>query len=153
MTLDLVARLAAVLHGGTLATGALLLAMRHQLPPMREEDVVRAFRATGIILGLSLGAFILGEAVAWPGRVNPGATGLGAWAVPMGVEGARLLLFGAYWVNYVALEIWTLEPCRLLDRDGQIVDPPAYAAAARRSARHAAVNATLFLAVVALGIR
>lgn len=153
MTLDLLARLAAVVHGGTLASGALLLLMRRALPPLREEDVVRAFRATGVILGLTLGAFILGEAVAWPDRVNPDATGLGRWAVPATAEGLRLGLFGVYWVSYTLLEIWTIEPCRLGDRDGRIEDPAAYAAAASRVTRHATFNALVFLAVVALGIR
>jgi hypothetical protein len=153
VNLDLLARIAAVIHGGTLASGAILLFMRQALPPLREEDVVRAFRALGMILGLSLGAFILGEAVAWPGRVNPGATGLGQYAVPASAEGLRLALFGLYWVSYVALEIWTLEPCRLGDRDGQIEDRPRYTSAARAVSRHALFNALVFLAVLALGIR
>lgn len=153
MTLDLLARLAGVLHGGTLATMALLLLLRGRLAPLGEVDLVRLFRATGAILGVSLGAFILGELAAWPGRINPGAPFPASYALHDDVEGIRAVVFGVYWASYIALEIWTLEPCRLLDRDGGIVDPVRYRSAAASTTRHLAVNATLFLTVLALGIR
>jgi hypothetical protein len=143
------AHLAAMVHGGVLVAFALLLANRARIPHVREEDLVRVFRACGAILGLSLGAFLLGELWTWPALHNAGATGLDRWAVPRG-ETLRVLLFGTYWVGYVVLEVWTLDPCRLLDSDGLVTDRPAYASAVRAVARQVAVNATLFTLVVGL---
>lgn len=143
--------LATAIHAGTLFSGAALVAMRNRLSPLREADLIRCFRATGAILGVSLGVFLGTEAALWPGRVNPGARGLDMFAVHADLDGLRLLVLGAYWVSYVVLEIWTLEPCRLLDRDGELLDPPRYAATAAAVSRHLLLNAALFLTVVALG--
>ena len=151
--LDVLGRLAGVVHGGTLTVMAILLLMRGRLPPLREADLVRTFRAAGAVLGVSLGVFILAELVSWPGRVNPGASFPASFAVPAQVEGLRAVVFGVYWVSYIALEIWTLEPCRLLDRDGTLADPLRYAQSAARVTRHVGLNAALFLTVLALGIR
>lgn len=151
--LEVLGRLAAVVHGGTLSVMAVLLLMRQRLPPLREADVIRTFRASGAVLGVSLGLFILAELATWPGRVNPGVGFPADFAVPVQVEGLRAAVFGVYWVSYIALEIWTLEPCRLLDRDGALTDPARFAYAAASVTRHVGLNAVLFLVVLALGIR
>lgn len=146
----MIATLAGAVHGGTLVAFAVLLLARGRLPEIGEVALVRAFRATGALLGLTLGAYLFAEAWAWPAAVNPGATGIDRWAVPMDTRGLRVALLFAYWVSYTALEIWTLEPCRLLDRHGEVADPPAYSRAAARVSRHLALNAALFLAQLGL---
>ena len=143
---------AGMVHGGGLVIFAILLQFRHQLSHLREEDVVRVYRAWGMGNGISLGLLILASAWTYTGRVNPGASGLDAWALPRNpIDLAQLIDFLALWVSYAWLEIWTLEPCRLLDRDGVITDRAAYSAAAQRVAWHLAVNALLFVVVVLLG--
>lgn len=145
--------LAGTVHGGSLAAFALLLAGRRAIPHVDDVGLVRVYRAWGGGIGLSLGVFWLALALVWPATCNPGAdTLLGMYAVPS-ERALQLALLGVYWVNYVALEIWTLEPCRLLDRDGVVSDPAAYAATTRRVARHLAVNAVLFNVALLLGAR
>lgn len=148
--MSLVADLAAMIHGGTLVCFALLLGFRGRLVAVAEEHVVRLFRATGAILGLSLGAFLFAELWSWPATWNPGATGIAMFQVPAS-EALRVGIFGAYWVSYAILEIWTLDPCRLLDQGGVIADRVAYTAQVRSVTGQVALNAVLFGAVVALG--
>lgn len=135
--------LAATVHGGSLISFALLMLFRARIGG--DAAVVRVYRAWGPGLGLSLGLFWLSLAWVWPGRINPGAdTLLARFAVPMTLDGAALACLLVYWVNYVALEIWTLEPCRLLDKEGVISDEAAYAHTASRVALHLGANALLF---------
>lgn len=144
--------LAGTVHGGSLAAFALLLIGRRAIPHVDDVALVRVYRAWGGGIGLSLGAFWLALGVVWPAVHNPGAAALlDMYAVPSGAAAVQLGLLGVYWVNYVALEIWTLEPCRLLDRDGVVSDPAAYADTTRRVARHLALNAVLFNAALLVG--
>ncbi len=148
--------LAGTVHGGSLIAFALLLAFRRSISHVDEAGVLRVYRAWGAGFGLSLGAYWLALAALWPGTHNPGATTLlERFAIPMNpaadLGGVQIGLFFAYWVNYVALEIWTLEPCRLLDKDGKVSDPAAYGAAAQRVATHLMLNAALFNAAVLVG--
>ncbi len=148
--------LAGTIHGGSLAAFAILLMFRKKIPHVDEASLVRVYRAWGGGLGLSLGAYWLALALTWPGAHNPGATTLlGQFAIPMNpatdLGGVQFGLLFAYWVNYVALEIWTLEPCRLLDRDGTVSDPALYARTTQQVATHLAVNAALFNAALLVG--
>lgn len=149
--LALLHELAGVVHGGGLVVFAVLVLLRRRLSPLTEPDVVRVYRAWGAGAGVSLGLFLYTEAALWPGRVNPGVGGMHAFDLAGGLEGLRLGLLFAYWVSYVWLEIWTLEPCRLLDKGGVVTDGPAYAATAARVSLQLALNAALFVAVLGLG--
>lgn len=148
--MEAVNALAATTHGGILIAFALLFLNRARIPHVREVDLVRVFRACGAILGLSLGAFLFTELAIWPVH-NPGATGVSAWAVHADRAGLRAATLFLYWVSYVALEIWTLEPCRLSDREGAVTDEARFSAAAAGVGRHLAINAILFGSVVASG--
>lgn len=134
---------AGAVHGIGLLAFAVLMAIRNRLGG--DASILRVYRSFGALFGLSLGAFWLGLALLWPDRYNPGAVGLlDAYSLPSGLARYGAAALFVYWINYVALEIWTLEPSRLLDKDGVITDPPAYAACARRVAVHLWVNALLF---------
>ena len=157
MIADVLAALAGMIHGGGLVAFALLLNFRRAIPHVRDEDVVRVYRAFGAGFGLSLGVLIFSSLWRWGTQVtalNPGGGRgfLDTFLVPMdGLTMARVGVFFALWVSYVALEVWTLEPCRLLDH-GEVSDRPAYAAATGLVARHLALNAALFVTVVVLGV-
>ena len=71
------------------------------------------------------------------------------------MEALAWLSFLGLWVSNIRLEIWTLDPLRLLDTGG-ITDEVAYAAAAKVLTRHlvfhgALVVCTLVLARLAEG--
>ncbi len=153
MIADVLAALAAVVHGGALIAFALLINFRAAIPHVRDEDVIRVYRAFGAGFGLSLGALVFINLWRWwrdlgDGRGFPDAFSI-PWGDPLSV--ARLGVFGAFWVSYIALEIWTLDPCRLLDA-GDISDRPAYTAAVNRVAGHIAVNAALFVALLVITV-
>jgi len=148
--------LAGTVHGGSLFAFAVLLAFRHRIPQVDEVGLVRVYRAWGGGLGITLGLYWLALGLSWPDAHNPGATTLlERFAIPVNpaadLGGVQLGLLFAYWVNYVALEIWTLEPCRLLDRDGVVSDPAQYARTTKQVATHLAVNAALFNAALVVG--
>ncbi|MSP54909.1 MAG: hypothetical protein EXR69_04790 [Myxococcales bacterium] len=148
--------LSGTVHGGSLLAFAALLAGRKLIPHVDEVSIVRVYRAWGAGLGLSLGLFWLALALIWPGLHNPGATTLlGSFAIPLNPAddpgGVQIGLLFVYWVNYVALEIWTLEPCRLLDKDGVVADRVAYADTTSKVSRHLAMNAALFNAALLVG--
>ena len=99
---------------------AVWLALRRAIPNVDDVGIVRVYRAWGGGIGISLGVYWLALALTWPAAHNPAATTLlGRFAIPMHPTvdpgGIQIGLLLVYWVNYVALEIWTLEPCRLLD--------------------------------------
>lgn len=143
--------LSGMVHGGALVAFALLLNFRWAIPHVRDEDAVRVYRAFGAGFGLSLAVLIFSAIWLWATELYPGKGLPDAFTIPWDepLTVARLGLFFALWVSYVLLEIWTLEPCRLLDR-GEITDRPAYAAATSRVARHLALNALLFVAIASL---
>ncbi len=153
MTADLLSTLAAMVHGGALVAFALLINLRRAIPRVRDEDVIRVYRAFGGGFGLSLGVLIFANIWRWwrdlgGDRGLPDAFSI-PWDEPLTV--ARLFTFGAFWVSYVWLEIWTLDPCRLLD-GGEIADRPGYTRAVDRVAVHIAINAALFAAVVGMSV-
>jgi hypothetical protein len=150
---DALLALSQAVHGGTLVTFALLLGFRGLTGPLGTVGVARAFRACGATLGTSLGLFILAALYRWPFAVHPGAPWPDAYAVPTDdpLTVARVVVFVAYWVSYVWLEIWTLDGIRDLDKEGVIVDAAAYEGGAARAARHLGVNALLFAAIIVLG--
>jgi hypothetical protein len=155
--LEVLLSLASTVHGGSLAAFALLLLGRKAIPFVDDVALVRVYRAWGAGIGLSLGVFWLAYASLWPSAHNPGATTLlDRFAVPMDpavdLGGVQLALLLFYWINYVILEIWTLEPCRLLDRNGAVSDPAAYATTTRRVTLHLAFNAALFNLAMLVGV-
>jgi hypothetical protein len=153
MIASVIQTLSGMVHGGALVAFALLLAGRRAMLQSRDEDVVRVYRAWGAGNGLSLGALIFSSAWRYATEVNPGKGLPDAFALPTGdaLTVARIALFGAFWVSYVVLEIWTLDPCRSLDK-GEIVDRSAYTAAVRRVTGHLGFNAVLFCVIVGLGV-
>jgi len=148
--------LAATIHGGALLTFALLIGFRARIPHVRTEDVVRVYRAFGAGIGLSLGVFVPTDLVRHilgqnPGVALPDALAL-HWDSPSAtLWSARMVLLLVLWVSYVHLEVWTLDPCRTLDKDGRVTDATAYEAAAGRVAGQLALNAALFAAVITTG--
>jgi len=149
--MNVLATLAGMVHGGALVCFALLFMARARIPQVREEDLLRVFRAAGAVLGVSLGLYLLAEIVLWPAAQNPGATGVERWAVHADLAGLRAGLAFLYWVRYAWLEIWTLDPGRLLDRNGEILDRAAYGATVSAVGRGLVLNALLYAAVYALG--
>lgn len=145
----MIAELAGVVHGGTLTAFAVLLLGRSWSPRLEPAVLVRVFQATGALLGLTLGVYLLAEAWAWPAAVNPGATGIERWAVPADRRGLRVAVLFAYWVSYVVLEVYTLEPFRTLERE-HATNPAAWARAVAGVARHVGVNAALFMGQLVL---
>lgn len=155
-TLGVVHTLAGTVHGGALLTFALLLGFRGRIPHVRTEDVVRVYRAFGAGFGLSLGAFVPTELYRHIVGLNAGVALPEAlalqWDTPAhSLLSARMLVLLALWINYVHLEIWTLDPCRTLDKEGVVTDAAAYEAAAGRVSAQLWVSAGLFATVLALG--
>ncbi len=142
-------------HAGGVILFALLFAGRTRIPHVRTEDLVRVYRSFGGGFGITLGVAVFAFLALWPAAVNPGAGMPEAFTLrwdtsEMQVESARAVIFFMYWVNYISLEIWTLDDCRLLDRDGVIADRGAYEDATARVGRHLMLNALLL--VIALAI-
>jgi hypothetical protein len=155
VTLSVLARLAETIHGGTLAIFAVLLTGARLLPQSSSRDLARLWRAAGATLGLTLGAVVALHAARWAVVLHPGAGWPDAFAGTDHVATqTRMVLLVCYVVTYTALEIWTNEPLRLLDRTGA---PPAdrvdatWETAVARVRAHLVVNAGLFLAYVAAG--
>lgn len=151
MIADLLSTLAALIHGGALIAFALLINLRRAIPRVADEDVIRVYRAFGGGFGLSLGVLIFSNIYRWWRDLGADRGLPDAFSIPWDdtLTVARLFTFGAFWVSYVWLEIWTLDPCRLLD-DGAIKDRPAYTAAVGRVSVHIAINALLFVAIVVM---
>lgn len=153
MIAELLSTLSAMVHGGALITFALLINLRHAIPRVTDEDVMRVYRAFGAGFGLSLGVLIFSNIVIWWRDLGGGRGMPDAFSVPWDdtLTVARLFTFGAFWVSYVWLEIWTLDPVRLLD-SGDIEDRAAYTRSVNRVATHIAINAVLFVSVVGLSV-
>ena len=137
--------LATTVYGGGLVAFAILLAARRLVADGGAEHVVRVWRAWGPGQGLALGALILVGAVRY-------YLEMGSFTWPLDtLEGqltaAAHATFLVLWASSFHAEIWTLEPCRKLDQDGQITDRPAYEACAGRVARQVGFNALLFCVV------
>lgn len=146
-------QLGAVVHGGALFAFALLFRYRRHIGGIEEAHLVRVYRAWGAGNGLSLAAWVYGSILRFPGSVNPGKSMPWSYLPNFGdapLASAAALLLLALWVSYISLEIWTLDPCRLLDKDGVVAEPEPYAAAVRRVSAHLGVNALLVLAIAIL---
>ncbi len=137
--------LATTLYGGSLMAFALLLAARSRVADGQPQHVVRVWRAWGPGLGLSMGALILfGVSGYW---LDHGAFVWPLDTTPQVLTAVAHGLFLVLWASSFHLEIWTLDPTRKLDVDGQITDPAAYEACTGRVTRQAWLNAALFVAI------
>lgn len=149
LTLALVLRnLGFLLYGGPLMAFTLLIAMASFVTYLRLEDAIRAYRAFGPGLGLSLGASILGMLVAY--YLEHGEFRWG-WSTPEEqLTLAAWLCFFALWVSNLRLEVWTLDPLRKLDQDGTISDMAAYRQHARGLLSHLFLHSALITIVTIL---
>lgn len=148
--------LAGTIHGGALLAFALLVGFRARIPHVRTQDVVRVYRAFGAGIGLSLGVFVPTDIYRHVVALNPGvalphALGLHWDTAAHSYLSARMLALLVLWISYVHLEVWTLDPCRTLDKDGVVTDAAAYEAAASRVSTQLWINALLFASVLVLG--
>jgi hypothetical protein len=146
------AQLGAVVHGGGVVAFAALFAFRSRLSFVDDAHLVRLYRGWGAGNGLSLAAWVYGTILRYPSQVNPGDPLPWAYLPDFGGADAALKSVTAIcmlvlWVSYVVLEIWTLDPGRLLDRDGVVTDVPAFADTVRRVTRHLGFNALLVIAI------
>jgi hypothetical protein len=146
---------AGAVHGGGILVWATLFLFRGRLSHVPVEVMVRLYRAWGPVQGLSLGVWVFSQLYRFPGIANPGLPfpdsyllGWGNWV--NNLTTMRAALFGLLWVSYLVLEVWTLEPCRLLDKDGVIQDPSTYLATVQRITRQLVFNALLVIAIVSL---
>ena len=106
---------------------------------------IRRFRWFGAILGLSMGAIILGGIV-----LHYGSTwGLsGAYAVNMEFMTLKYVVFAILWVSNFQLEIWTLQGVRSLDPNCKLTADeltPAYTTAAKRVSNQLFFNSGLLV--------
>lgn len=148
--------LAGTVHGGALAVFALLLIFRSKIPHVRDEDIVRIYRAFGGGMGVSLGVFIGTELFRHVTGLNaglplPGAMALHWETANEAMLSSKLLLLFVAWVSYIHLEVWTMEPARQLDQAGHISRPDAYADATVRITRQLSFNAVCFTAILVIG--
>lgn len=145
-TLPLILRdLGFLAYGGPLLAFAFLLVFRAQVVALDTAGLVRAFRSWGPGLGLSLGLCVLCALTAH--ALQHGGF---AWSLDRPLEAVAWLSFLALWVSNIRLEIWTLDPLRLLDKDGTITDETAYADAAESLTRHLAGHGCLVVLTVVL---
>ncbi len=153
MIADLLSTLAAMVHGGALVAFALLINLRRAIPRVADEDVIRVYRAFGGGFGVSLGVLIFANLWIWWRDLGAERGLPDAFSIPWDdtLTVARLFTFAAFWVSYIWLEIWTLDPLRLLDA-GEIKDRAAYTRSVDQVATHIAVNAVLFAVVVGLSV-
>jgi len=134
-------------YGGSLIAFALMMLSARLLGAPDLRLAVRAWQAWGPGLGLSMGLLIF--------------SGLGLYYLQMGaftwpmetaaqkLTAAKHGIFLALWASSFQLEIWTMEPLRKADREG---DEATWAACAPRVSNQALVHAALFVAVGVLGV-
>ena len=140
-----------LVYGGGICVFALMALLSARFGGLPTAKVLLAYRGFGPGLGVGLGATILGALVAHYGTVGVfewgldpatgGATGLLAW-----------LVFLAVWVSNIQLEVWTLEPLRKLDPqgDGVAADAAALDRATTRVVRHLGIHAAMVALIVVL---
>jgi hypothetical protein len=108
---------------------------------------IRRFQSLGPMLGIALGACILGGLVSiWL------QTGTFSWSLAPGPERMRTLthaLFFVGWISNIKLEVWTLEPLRTTDPDSE---PEAYRRNTALLLRHMVFQSAVLLTVAALGL-
>ena len=113
--------------------------------------LIRRFQRVGPVLGLALGACIVGGLVgAW---MDHGGFELGLSSNAERLDSAIAVTFFSVWVSNIKLEIWTLDPIRKADTEPES-DPstnPRYCAAAMTLKRHLALHALGVISVIILG--
>jgi len=111
---------------------------------------IRSFKRIGPLLGLSMGACILGTLSGiW---LEHGEYEF-RWATPTDqAETAMYITFFAVWVSNIKLEIWTLEPLRKLDpnsaKEPALSEP--YTSALQATKRHLTLHAVGLISVMVL---
>jgi len=148
ITLTLLLRdLGFVVYGGSLLALSILIAAAHvgAVPYLAREAAVRTYRAWGPGLGLSMGGIVLyGLAHHYM------TTGGFAWPLDAPTTPAWGIFLLA-WASNLRLEVWTLDPLRILDDDEDgITDEGAYREATGWLLAHLLVQNVLFLASVSL---
>ncbi len=133
-----------LLYGGPMIAFAILVAAAYQIPGVKPWDIVRVYRAWGAGFGLAMGATVLGGLTRY--YLKHGSFSWGWETAQERVVLATFLAFFLLWASNIKLEIWTLEPCRKLDREGGI-DEAAWAVAHARLARHMLRQAVLVFIV------
>ena len=127
---------------------AVLVVFRNRIQGIQVWEIVRTYRAWGPALGLSLGACIFGLLGGhW---LQYGAFDWGWSTSAEQLDTVAWLAFLLMWASNIKLEIWTLEPLRKLDKDGQITDKAAFSEAAAGLSKHMMLHATLVVSVVIL---
>lgn len=156
LCLLLLGTVASAVHGGGLLVWSILVNFRRQISHVPTEGLIRVYRAWGAVSGVSLGLWILSSVGRFPSVMRPGfdfpqsyALSWGSWVENLTT--LRVVAFGILWVSYTILEVWTLEPCRQLDKDGRITDRVAYEGTVRKVGMQLSLNSTLFLVVQLLG--
>lgn len=144
---ELLRDLSFMVYGGSMIAFTALIAGATRLPGLAPTTAVRAYRAWGPGLGISLGLTVLSALAAHWLRI-----GAWSWAPGDGLGWLGLLawlaFFGA-WVSNIVLEVWTLEPLRKLDPPEGIRDTTAWNDARVRLEQHLLLQ-SLFVGLTAL---
>ncbi len=117
-----------VLYAGPMVAFTLILVGHRIVPYVRTEDVVRVYRTWGPGFGFSLGAWVFG-------LLGTRYLDQGEFTWPFGTTAEILdsvgwILFFLMWANNCRLEVWTMDPVRKADKDGEgIVDRGRFDAA------------------------
>ena len=148
LALQALALVGETVYAGSVVAFAVLMLFRARLGP--SERVVRVFQAWATGQGLAMGALILGNAGLYYLR-----RGAFEWSFDTPAAVATAVqhgLFVALWVSSFHLEIWTLDPCRLLDKDDAVSDRAAYEKAAGRVTLQLVLNVALLALCAGLGL-
>jgi len=137
-----------MMYGGPIIAFTILIATARFHQTVSLPDVIRTYRRFGVGLGLSLGATIFGMLVAY--YLEHGAFRWG-WQTPTEqVTLAAWLTFLVMWISNIRLEIWTLDPLRMLDVEGIITNETEYRASARVLLSHLFVHSGLIVLAMVL---
>lgn len=135
-----------MVYGGSLLAFTLLVACTRArvIPYLTLPQAIRAYRAWGPGLGLSMGAIVL-HALLHHYLTRGGFS----WPLDDPATPAWMVFFVA-WVSNLRLEVWTLDPLRKLDSPEEgVTDLPAFEQAADRLLLHmSAQSALIFITVV-----
>jgi hypothetical protein len=93
----------------------------------------------GLVLGALAVHYLKAGRFAWSWSDGAHQLDLAAW-----------LVFFVVWANNCRVEVWTLDPLRKLDKDGQISDRARYEAEARGLGWNLLVQALMCIAVLVL---
>ncbi len=148
--LEILALVGETLYAGSVAAFCLLLLARKRVADGASERVIRVFRAWGPGQGIAMGALILGNAGLY--YLEKGGF---HWSFDTPADVLVAIQHGVFlllWASSFHLEIWTLEPCRKFDIDGQVSDRVAYERAARRVSFQIGLNLLLIMACGGLGL-